>query len=93
VTSAIEINNMGKLLKVDITDDTTSSELCDIINNVWSGCAHLASEIDLMGNAFHDAARSVELVSDAQKRKQKHIDRIARDAEAAQRRAKGGKWK
>lgn len=90
MTSSIEINNMGETIKIVITESTTASDVVGIVNDMWPGTARLISE---MGEAFQVAMKSVEELAKEQKREQKHIDRIAWKAEAAQRRAKGGHWK
>lgn len=53
----------------------------------------LTYHITLMGDAFYNVADSIDRDLNEQKRKQKHIDRIAWEVERQQRYRKGGKWK
>lgn len=53
----------------------------------------LTSRTTLTAGEFRKATKTIEELTEAEKRKQKSIDRIAWKAEAAQRIAKGGHWK
>ncbi len=89
--SIIEVTNEGETLKIDVTDSTTASDVIDILNAKWSGCAKLALKTldEITRRIQCDPVKDLE----EQKRKQKEIDRIAWKAEAAQRLAKGRQWK
>lgn len=85
MTTAIEINNMDEIFTFDITETTTASDVVDIVNDRWPGCARLLPD----DKPEFDPNREIR----TQRRKQRNIDRIAWKAEAEQRRAKGVHFK
>lgn len=96
MTTAIEIENWdGDSITIDVAESTTASDVVDIINGRWPGCARLLSrsisDIDCR-NAI-DGLQSISDQIKDQKRKQKAIDRVAWEAERQQRYQKGGHFK
>ncbi len=95
MTGSIEINDMGEIFTFEVNETTTASEVVDIINGRWPGCARLLSRSisDIDCRKAIDSLQSISNQIKEQKRKQKAIDRIAWEAERRQRYQKGGKWK
>lgn len=92
--SILEVSADGEPLKIEVNETTIADDVVKIINRRWPGTARvLADNIADMDNAFRDASGTIEEAFEAEKRKQKAIDRIAWKAEAEQRRANGGHWR
>jgi len=91
-TTILEIDYLGEPLKIDISDSTTASDVCDFVNDHWPGCARLLLPDINFQKAIAGFNSINESITD-QKRKQKSIDRIAWKVEAAQRYQKGGHWR
>ena len=83
----LEINNMGETIKIDVTETTTINDVIRILNDVWPGCAHLAGGLN---NSIKETLFKNQLKAEDRERK---ANRIAQNAEAAQRLAKRGSWK
>lgn len=45
MTSILEIDNMGDTLKIEVSESTTASDVVDIVNAKWPGCAELIEKI------------------------------------------------
>ncbi len=84
----IEVTNEGETLKINVTDSTTASDVCEIVNAKWPGTACLIPS--QTSNSLQKKLFQNEMRARYQEQK---ADRIAQNAEAAQRLAKGRQWK
>lgn len=84
--TTLEITNEGETIKIETGNTTTASDVIDILNGKWPGCAKL---IEITRLVQYDPIKEIE----NQKRKQKSIDRIAWKAERQKRYQKGGHFK
>lgn len=90
--SILEVQGDGGPLKIEVTTSTTASEVVDIINAKWPGSARLMPTdgelhfTEKFGSWYEEETTRME----RHYRKIAKADKIAKKAEAAQRRAKGG---